>query len=98
MLAAQNQQTQNLLATLGGLVKQHLHPELAGAEWNHLAEAALHMAARGPPLTLEDAEAKSGDENKMLASGVDDASSSSEKHPLANPIINRAITAHIPKR
>ena len=60
MLAAQSQQIQNLLATVGGLVKQHLHPELAGAEWNHLAEAALHMAALGPPLTLEDADSESG--------------------------------------
>jgi len=63
MLAAQNQQTRNLLATLGGLVKQHLHPELAGAEWNHLAEAALHMAALGPPLTLEDADSESGSDD-----------------------------------
>ena len=54
MLAAQPAATKNLLAALGGLVKQHLRPGLTPPEWNHITEAALHMAALGRPPSLDD--------------------------------------------
>ena len=60
MLAMQSQQTQNLLATLGGLVTQHLLPGLTATEWDHLVEASLHTAALNA-LDDEDSGSSSAD-------------------------------------